>query len=241
MQLADRRRRRRVLKFDLAAEQVLPSDPGQHHEIVQHRGHPVAALLDPLGVVADRLVERAAAVLDQQLREAADVAHRRPQVVGHRVEQGLQLGRRRPERRPRARPGAAPARRSGAPARRRRRACWSAMAIGAASSSAMSRCSGVERRRASGRRDSSPRSALRPPAAGRRAGSACPRPAAAGTPEARVFHRRQVFVVADRARGAAPRRARASRAASARPSRAAHRHSRRAAAPRSARNRRARP
>jgi hypothetical protein len=54
--------------------------------------------VDALGIVQGSRVEISPVVVEEHTREADQVPQRCAQVVRHRVQQGLDLGRRRPER-----------------------------------------------------------------------------------------------------------------------------------------------
>ena len=82
-----------------AAQHVLPAEAAELHQVVEHGAESARALGDPCGVVPHVGIQGGARVLEQELGEPADVPDRGAQVVGDAVQQGVQLGGGRAERR----------------------------------------------------------------------------------------------------------------------------------------------
>ena len=86
-------------ELDRPAENILPGDAREVHQVVDQSGHVVGPVPDAAGVVLHGRIERGAGVVEQELAEAADVAEGVAQVVRNGVDHRLQLGGGGPKRR----------------------------------------------------------------------------------------------------------------------------------------------
>src|SRR5690349_15328097 len=76
---------------DLDPLERLAAQPGEGKQVVDQRAHALRFALDDSELSPPLVIELGRVVLPEHAREAGDRPHRRPQVMGHRIAEALQL------------------------------------------------------------------------------------------------------------------------------------------------------